>query len=511
MGGSIPLTGPDFGAGIPDLDDGATLVGQYDGNAVIAARKGAEYFVVAAACSHWGDSMANGIVVGETIRCPSHHSCFSLRTGDPVCPPALSPIQAYRVVNEGKKRRVAGKAEPATLRNLSGGPASVVIVGGGAAGAACALALRAEGYLNPVVLISADSDLPCDRPNVSKDYLAGNAPEEWLFLRDKDGWKGAGVEVLLNSTVQSIDRESRMLSIKGGATMEYGALLLAPGAEAIRLPIPGADLPHVHLLRTVADGRKIVEAAKNAKSAVVLGSSFIGMEAAASLKARGLEVHVVSPDAVPFEKALGPIAGGVLHAAHLGGGVSFHMGTKPASINKTEVVLEGGMRLKADLVVMGVGVRPSLALAEAAGLKTDKGVLVDGQMRTSDAHIWAAGDVARYADPRSKAQVRIEHWVVAQRQGQTAAKSMLGQNVTFDAVPFFWTTQFGVSLRYVGHAESWDSIAQTGDPKKNDCAFAYRKGGKTLAAAFYGRDRDALIAEDALARGDEATLSKLVP
>jgi NAD(P)H-nitrite reductase large subunit len=346
---------------------------------------------------------------------------------------------------------------------------------------------------------------------VSKDYLAGEAPEEWLYLRDAAGWKDAGIELRLGMRVASIDRAARTVQMEGGATLHYDALLLATGAEAFRLPLPGADLPHVHVLRTVADARRILANAKDARSAVVIGSSFIGMEAAASLKTRGLDVHVVSPDTVPFSKILGPAAGAVLHRAHVRSGVAFHLGRKPAAITEREVVLDDGSKVAAQLVVMGVGVRPSLALAEAAGLKVDRGVVVDDQLRSSDPAIWAAGDIARYVDARSIEKVRIEHWVVAQRQGQLAARSMLGQAVKLDAVPFFWTTQFGLSLRYVGHAESWFHIDMAGDPDASDCAFAYRRDGRTLALAFYGRDRDALIAADALERGDETVLSLLVP
>ncbi len=510
MGGTIEPTGPDFATGIPDLEDGAMLQGHYERQAVIAVRRGADYFVVAAACAHWGENLAAGAVIGDTIRCAHHHACFSIRSGEATCPPALESIRTFQVEKRGDRRVVTGRTEPGR-RRVSGGPPSVVIVGGGAAGSACALALRAEGYAEPIVLISADRDLPCDRPNVSKDYLAGNAPEEWLFLRDSDSWQAAGIDVRLGTTVVSIDRAAKSVRLEDGAMVSYGALLLATGAEPVRLPIPGAELPHVHVLRTVSDGRQILAGVQSATSAVVIGSSFIGMEAAASLKARGLDVHVVSPDAIPFLKALGPAAGGVLHAAHLEHGVRFHLGREPASIGSTSVVLDDGTEIPAQLVVMGVGVRPSLSLAEAAGLQLDRGVVVDTQLRTSDADIWAAGDAVRYLDARSNESVRIEHWVVAQRQGQLAARAMLGQTVKLDWVPFFWTTQFGLSLRYVGHAESWDRIDIAGDPKSKTCAFAYRKAGKTRALAFYGRDRDALIAEDALSRGDEAALSKLVP
>ena len=513
MGGQIALTGPDFGASIPELADGGMLQGHFQGQALVAVRRGDEYFVVAAACTHWGENLAEGAVIGDTIRCGGHHACFSLRTGEASCPPALGPLQTYRVEQRGGQRVVVGPREPAPMRVRSGAadPSSVVIIGGGAAGSAAADLLRREGYVGPVTLVSAEQDLPCDRPNVSKDYLAGGAPEEWLFLRDAAGWSAAQIELKLGTRAEAIDREARTVRLSTGETLFYGALLLASGAEAVRLAIPGAELPHVHVLRTVGDARRIVANVASARSAVVVGASFIGMEAAASLRARGLEVCVVAPDAVPFSKALGPVAGGVLKEAHERAGVKFKLGRKPVSISASGVTLDDRTVIAAELVVLGVGVRPSLALAEAAGLAIDRGVIVDAALRTSDEHIWAAGDIARFPDVRGGERVRIEHWVVAQRQGQVAARSMLGQPGRFDAVPFFWTTQFGVTLRYVGHAESWDRVDLSGDPSMGDCAFAYRRNGRTLAVVTYGRQQASLEAEAALERGDEVALARLVP
>lgn len=513
MGGQIALSGPDFGASIPELSDGGKVQGHFQGQPLVAVRRGDEYFVVAAACTHWGENLADGAVIGDTIRCGGHHGCFSLRTGEASCPPALGALQTYEVERRGAVRVVVGprKQAPAPRRVNGSDPSSVVIVGGGAAGSAAADLLRREGYAGPVTLISADPDLPCDRPNVSKDYLAGTAPEEWLFVRDAAAWKAAEIELRLGTRVEAIDRAARAVRLSTGVTLRYGALLLAPGAEAVRLPIPGAELPHVHVLRTVSDARRIVAGLSSARRAVVVGASFIGMEAAASLRARGLDVQVVAPDAVPFSRSLGPVAGGVLKAVHERAGVKFQLGRRPARISASEVTLDDGTAIPADLVVLGVGVRPSLALAEAAGLAVDRGVTVDAQLRTSDPHIWAAGDIARYPDSRGGAPVRIEHWVVAQRQGQAAARAMLGDQTPFAAVPFFWTTQFGVTLRYVGHAESWERIDVTGEPSQGDCAFAYRAKGRTLAVVTYGRQQVSLEAEDALERGDEAALARLVP
>ena len=513
MGGQIALTGLDFAVGIPDLSEGGKVQGHFQGQPLVAVRRGETYFALAASCTHWGENLADGAVIGDTIRCGGHHACFSLSTGEASCPPALGPLQTYKVELRAGGRVVVGPRDPAParVRNVATDPVSVVIIGGGAAGSAAADVLRREGYAGPVTIISADSDLPCDRPNVSKDYLAGGAPEEWLFLRDAAAWQAAKIDVKLGTRVEAIERQARTVRLSTGETLSYGALLLASGAEAIRLPIPGAELPHVHVLRTVADARRIVANAASAQKAVVVGASFIGMEAAASLRARGLEVCVVAPDAVPFSKALGPIAGGVLKAAHKRAGVKFKLGRRPASISASGVTLDDGSVVSADLVVLGVGVRPSLGLAEAAGLAIDRGVTVDAQLRTSDEHIWAAGDIARYPDVRGGGPVRIEHWVVAQRQGQHAARAMLGQTGGFKAVPFFWTTQFGVTLRYAGHAESWDRIDLSGDPSQGDCAFAYRLAGRTLAVVTYGRQQASLEAEDALERGDEAALARLVP
>lgn len=513
MGGQIALTGPDFGASIPELADGGKVQGHFQGQPLVAVRRGEEYFAIAAACSHWGENLADGAVIGDTIRCGGHHACFSLRTGEASCPPALGRVQTYKIEQRGGARVVVGPSDPAPapVRRSGTAPSSVVIIGGGAAGSAAADLLRREGYAGPVTLISADPDLPCDRPNVSKDYLAGGAPEEWLFVRDAAGWIAAQIELRLGTRVEAIDRAARTVRLSTGERLAYGALLLAPGAEAVRLAIPGTELPHVHVLRTVGDARRIVANVANARAAVVVGASFIGMEAAASLRTRGLEVHVVAPDAVPFSKALGPVAGGVLKAAHERAGVKFQLGRKPVSISASGVTLDDGTVIPAELVVLGVGVRPSLGLAEAAGLAIDRGVTVDAQLRTSDEHIWAAGDIARYPDARGGEPVRIEHWVVAQRQGQAAARAMLGLPGRFDAVPFFWTTQLGVTLRYVGHAESWDRIDLSGDPAQGDCAFAYRLRGRTLAVVTYGRQQASLEAEDALERGDEAALARLVP
>jgi len=334
-----------------------------------------------------------------------------------------------------------------------------------------------------------------DRPNLSKDYLAGSAPEDWLPLRPDNFYAEVGIELRLNTEVASIDTKARNVIIAGGGTVSYDRLLLATGAEPVRLPIPGADQRHVHVLRTLADCRAIIESAKGARRAIVIGASFIGLEVAASLRARNLEVHVVGLEARPMERVLGPEMGDFIRVLHEEHGVIFHLGDTVTAIDGKRATLKSGGVLEAELVVVGVGVRPRLALAERAGLALDRGVAVNAYLETSVPGIYAAGDIARWPDPHSRENIRVEHWVVAERQGQTAARNMLGQKEAFDAVPFFWSQHYDVPINYVGHAETWDEIAIDGDIAAKDCMLQYKRQGRVLAAASIYRDLASLKAE----------------
>ena len=506
---SETLTGPDLAAGlsIDELTDGEPVLGHARGEAVVVVRRGGDVFATGARCTHYGGPLAEGLVVGNTLRCPWHHACFRLGTGEAVGAPALDPIASYEVLREGDRVRVGERRPEPAPRQPARSPESIVVLGSGAAGAAAVEMLRREGYRGPVVLIG--SEPPVDRPNLSKDYLAGTAEEGWIPLRPEDFYGSIDVELVTGDPGSALDLGERALTLESGRRVPFDALLYATGAEPIRLPLPGADRPEVHLLRTFADSRAIIARAESGRRAVVVGASFIGLEVAASLRAREVEVDVVAPDDVPLGRVLGPELGAFVRVLHEEKGVRFHLGRKPTSIGDGSVALDDGERLSCDFAVLGVGVRPRVALAEAAGLRIDRGVVVDEHLRAAPG-VYAAGDVARYPDPRSGESVRVEHWVVAERMGQAAARNLLGADRPYRDVPFFWSAHYDVSLRYVGHAESWDSIEVRGSLEDRDALVAYRRAGRAAAVVTLGRDRASLRAEAAMESGDEDALERIV-
>jgi NADPH-dependent 2,4-dienoyl-CoA reductase/sulfur reductase-like enzyme/nitrite reductase/ring-hydroxylating ferredoxin subunit len=496
-----PLSGPDLTQGVTlaDLADGR-LVGHVGDEEVLLVQAGAELFAIGAHCSHYHGPLAEGIVAGASVRCPWHHACFDLRSGEAVRAPALSPVDCWKVERGGERIFVREKRAQAKPRHApaSGAPGRIVIVGGGAAGFAAAEMLRRHAFGGSLVMVSDDAAPPVDRPNLSKDYLAGSAPEDWLPLRPEAFYAENDIDLRLGAVVTGIDVKTRAVMLGSGDSLEYDRLLLATGAEPVRLPIPGADAKHVHTLRSLADCRAIIAAAANARRALVIGASFIGLEAAAALRARNIEVHVVAPEARPMERVLGPQIGDFVRALHEEHGVVFHLLDTVTAIEGPRAVLKSGGWLEADLVVVGVGVRPRLTLAEQAGLAMDRGVSVNEFLQTSVPGVYAAGDIARWPDPHSGARIRVEHWVVAERQGQTAARNMLGANERFDAVPFFWSQHYDVPINYIGHAEQWDEIAIDGDIKAKDCLLRYKHGGRVLAVASIFRDVENLKAELAM-------------
>jgi NADPH-dependent 2,4-dienoyl-CoA reductase/sulfur reductase-like enzyme/nitrite reductase/ring-hydroxylating ferredoxin subunit len=495
--------GPDLsqGVAIDDIPAGGMLCGVVGNEPVLLARHGNEFYAIGATCSHYGGPLAEGLIVGDTVWCPWHHACFSLRTGEAVAAPAFSPTSCWRVEKRDGKVFVRDKIElvkerkPSRARSGSAEPDRVAIVGAGAAGFAAAEMLRRERFDGSVTMFSSDDAAPYDRPNCSKDYLAGNAPEDWMPLRPPEFYTEQSIDLEVSTRVTGIDAKLRQIALDNGRNVPFDKLLLATGAEPIRLDIPGADMPHVRLLRSLSDARMIIAKAKEARHAVVLGASFIGLEVAASLRGREIEVHVVAPERRPLERVLGSDFGDFIRGIHEEHGVVFHLEETATAIDEGNVKLKSGRTLAADLVVVGIGVRPRVQLAEQAGVKIDRGVVVNEYLETSIPGILAAGDIARWPDPHSGENLRIEHWVVAERQGQTAARNILGLGQRFSDVPFFWSQHYDMPINYVGHADKWDNLQIEGSITARDCLVRYCRNGKVMAVASIFRDVDNLREE----------------
>ncbi|MBV8520153.1 MAG: FAD-dependent oxidoreductase [Acidobacteria bacterium] len=501
--------GPDLqqGVRIADVADGAMLAGHVGEDAVLLVRKGEEFFAVDAFCTHYHGPLAEGALLGETLRCPWHHACFELRTGHGSAP-AMRALRVYAIEREGDVVRVLPQdaAAPATQSSGDVAAGHIVILGAGAAGSFAAMELRRIGYAGRVTLITREDRLPYDKPNLSKDYLAGRAPQEWIPLRESSDYANDRIDLRLGATVERIDAARNELVLAGSEPLAYDRLILAPGARPRRLDVPTADGARVHYLRTWSDADALREATDGARNAVVIGASFIGLETAASLRERGVDVTVVGMEELPLERVLGREAGAFIQRLHESHGVRFRLGRKPVAIEGDGVALDDGSSVACDVVVIGAGVEPELALAESAGVTIDRGIVVDEFLQTSVANIFAAGDAARFPDARSGRPLRVEHWVVAGRQGQTAARNAAGRRDAFTAVPFFWSQHYDLVFSYVGHAERADDVLTFGSLDEHNAALVFRNGTSVDAVATLFRDDVSLAVETAMGRnapGDE--------
>ncbi len=495
------------GVAIEDIADGGMLAGEVEGENMVLVRHGREVFAVGAECTHYHGNLAEGIVSGETIRCPLHHACYDLRTGSPTAP-ALNPIPVWNVEQRDGRLFVTTKRDIPPPPRVQAAVTSVGIVGAGPAGNAAAEMLRREGFAGTITMIGAEETLPIDRPNLSKDYLAGTAPEEWMPLRDDGFYRDRNIEVLIGRRAMQLDAKTKTLTLDDGSKRAFDAILIATGSEPVRLSPPGAN--RVHVLRTLRDSRAIIAEAQKGRRAVVLGASFIGLEVAASLRAREVEVTVVAPDKVPLEKTMGVELGAFIRRLHEQHGVHFRLGTTAATFESDRVILATGEPLAADFVVAGVGVRPNTKLAQAAGLTVDNGIIVDEFLETSAPGIFAAGDIAHYPDRFTGNRIRVEHWVAAGRQGQTTARNILGRRTPHTVPPFFWSAHYDVTIAYVGNGAGHDRVDVHGSLDDHRALAAYRTGPRVIAVAAIGLDRESLLIEKAMEEGDRSAIDAVI-
>ncbi|HET9714274.1 MAG TPA: FAD-dependent oxidoreductase [Pyrinomonadaceae bacterium] len=493
-------------ANTSDIQDGEMKEFMSNETRILVARVRDRFHAVSATCPHYGAPLVEGALCGTRLVCPWHHAVFNVISGDLEEPPALDGLVSYDTRVEGERVIVSIPDETADRRtarmavhDAAADPRQFVIIGAGAAGYAAAQTLREEGFRGNVVMITREDRAPYDRPNLSKDYLHGHAEPEWMPLRPEGFFTEHNIKLLLNREVTRVDTHTKTITFEGGETMDYDALLVATGGAPVRLNIPGSDLKNVFVLRSFADADSIIPASKRSRRAVVIGSSFIGMEAAYSLRERGLEVTVVAPSREPFETMLGAEVGAVFRRLHESHGVRFKPGSMvyrfEGSHNIEAVVLDNGEVIKTDMVVVGAGVRPVTHFLEGVELDHAGGVIVDSHLRVADG-LYAAGDIVSFPDSHTGERVRIEHWRTAQQQGRIAARNMIGPEMAFEGVPFFWTRQFDAALLYVGHAASWDEIIYHGEISSHDFLAYYVKNDRVLAVAGMNRDREMAAIEE---------------
>ncbi|MGZ3792827.1 MAG: FAD-dependent oxidoreductase [Bdellovibrio sp.] len=500
--------GPDFSKGISvdTLKNGGSLLGHVGNEPVLLVKQEGEYFAVGAVCTHYNGPLQQGIIEGETIHCPWHHSCFDLRTGEVVKAPALNPIAAWNIEVHDERVFVTDKKNIVLHSRLGTEKKRFVIIGAGAAGTSAAVMLRRHGFLGSIHLVEEGKDLPYDRPNLSKDFLSGNAPESWVPLYPLKFYNENKINLELNCKAEKIDSYRHHILLSNGKTLPYDRCLLSTGGYPRKPAIAGIDKPHVYVLRTLTDCRRLIARTSWAFRAVIIGSGFIAMEAAAALRMRNIEVSVVAPDELPLIKVLGVHVASYLKKIHEKHGVKFYGGHTVKEIRDRSVLLDDNQKIDCDFILVGAGIELNTELAAGAGCNISDGITVDEFLETTVPDIFAAGDIANWPDLRSQRPIRVEHWEVAERQGQIAALNMLGDRVKFEDVPFFWTKQYDMRLRYVGYSDCFDRMDVMGDMNKDNFAVAFYEDQRVAALLTVGRDKENLLVEQALKEGNDEKL-----
>jgi NADPH-dependent 2,4-dienoyl-CoA reductase/sulfur reductase-like enzyme/nitrite reductase/ring-hydroxylating ferredoxin subunit len=468
-------------------------VGEID---VLLTYTNKEYQAIGAYCTHYGAPLVDGALFHDRVICPWHHACFNVK-GKQCEPPGLDDLPSFEVRVDGDNIyvKVPQDAPDRSTPTMSARDDSdrqvYAVVGGGAAAAYAVESMREAGFTGRIVMISAEDEVPYDRPNASKEYLQDEAPEEWMPLRPDDFYTQHGIE-RLHAEVTSVNTANKQIEFADGNRLQYDKVLLCTGGKANTLSVPGSDLPGVITLRSMEDSRRIRDRAKEVKNVAIIGSSFIGLEAAMSLQKLDCEITVVSPEKVPFASRWGEPVGKLIRKLHDESGIHFELETKARAFKGNgqveEVILENGKTIPAELVVVGIGVKPATDMFEGIEKAEDGGVVVNEQLQTSLVDVYAAGDIAQF--PYRKQPTRIEHWRVACQQGRVAGKNMAGKSEAYQSVPFFWTAQQGTNFRYVGHVEDFDRVIYDGSVEDQQFLAYYVKDGAVVAALGVKRDKE---------------------
>jgi apoptosis-inducing factor 3 len=490
-----------------ELQDGQkrqVTVGDTD---ILLIRRDDRVYAIGAYCTHNQAPLEQGILHGDCIVCPWHNAYFDITTGDLEQPPGLDSLDRYSVRIDGDNvlvtipeaalgHRVPDMAQYAPdIDNRT-----FVILGAGAAGTHAAETLRVAGYQGQIVMVTRDDKLPYDRTTLSKNYFTGKLTADQILMRSAEFYQQHQIELRLNCPVTNVDISTKTIVLANDETLTYDALLIATGTQPRHLAVPGSAFPNIFTLRSFADSDRILAAAEHAKQAVVIGSSFIGMEVAAGLTQKGIKVTVVSPDSLPFEQVLGTQIGELFCQVHQENGVTFKMGRKVTQIEGEStahtVILNNGDRLDTDMIVVGIGVQPVTNFITGIELNPkDRSIPVDEYLCAAE-NVYAAGDLARFPDWRTSESMRVEHWRIAAQHGRVAAFNMAGTPTKFRGVPVFWSMQYQFPIRYVGHATEWDEVIIDGSLDDRQFIVFYVKDDRVLAAASSKRDTEtAAIAE----------------
>lgn len=493
---------------ISELDKGTmrqfSVSGEETGSReILVAHTEDGFRAIAPKCPHAGASLVEGVMHDDRVVCPWHNACFSLRTGELIEPPALNDLTSYPAFVESDTLYVElpEAEEESVVPDLAKQDTTIekenrtfVIIGGGAAGCAAAQMLRQTKFTGRIVLLTTEEKPPYDRTKLSKAYLQQDKAQDLDLLRPLSFYQRYDIDLKTAVKVTKLDANAQTITYGNDKTIRYDALLIATGGKVKKIPMDGAELDNIFTLRQAQDARAILDASKQAKKVVIVGAGFIGMEVASSLNQQGLEVTVVASNAVPFEHVLGEKVGRLMQQIHESHGVKFKLDSKVSAFVGEEKVasveLESGESLAADMVVVGIGVQPATDFIEGVVLNEDDKSVPVNQYLQAAPNVYAAGDIAQFPHFITGESVRIEHWRLAMQHGRGAALNMMGEDVAFKSVPFFWTGQYDVKLRYIGHAEKWDDIVIKGSLEDKSFLAFYIKDEQVLAAAGIGRDRD---------------------
>ena len=487
---------------------------------VLLIRTNGRIYAIGGKCSHYGAPLNNGILLDHVLTCPWHNARFDITSGAVKSPPAADDLAQYEVKVENGMimvRKVAFDMTQAASdkgKNAQKKEKICIIVGAGAAGSSAASTMRKEGFDGRIILLTEEEEFPYDRPNLSKDFLTGEVKREWMSLKPESFYSDMEIEILRNYKVIGIEVKEKKLTFAHETQMRYDKLLVATGGIPRTPSLPGTDYEGFFLLRSFADAESILSFLERSECAVIIGGGFIGLEAASALKKRGLEVHLVAPERVPMGRIFGATIGSRIRTEHEKNGVQLHLGTTPKEILKNgrraKVVLSDQNRIDADIIIAGIGVVPAVGFLENSGLVQDGAIPVNGFLQSGNEDLFAAGDVATVPDSITGEKRRIEHWVEALRQGQHAARSMMGRKSDYSEVPFFWTHQYDLNVRYVGYSNSPDQVMERGDVEGDNFVCGFYEKGRLKAAAGIGRDGEIILLGEVLKAGINITQERFV-